>query len=411
MSTKDPNTRSARVKTSKQGVYYRELADGSRSYSIAFRAHGRLIWKTVPGGERDAVQARAKVISELGRGRKVAPTRQMFEEFATAWLEGQKPRLGERTIDQYERTLRLHLIPEFGRLRLQAISEDRIVALIRRMEKAGYKPWSVRSTLVPLGRVLSHAVRKGHLAENPLRNLESGERPTIERQEQRVLSTEEIANLLAAAPASYRPVIATAVLTGARQAETLGLTWADVDFERGVIRIRAQLSRQSGQRKTLKTSAATRDVVLTRTLAKVLREHKAASAHSLDEDYVFATATGRPLSWSNVVRRGLHEAVTRAKLKGSRPRWHDLRHTYASLLISQGADVVFVSRQLGHASPDITLRVYSHLFDAERHTDRFRELLDGALGGAVRGNGRVTRDGSQPKSGGADVVELSALGS
>ena len=89
----------------------------------------------------------------------------------------------------------------------------------------------------------------------------------------------------------------------------------------------------------------------------------------------------------------------------ARPETHlrELAH------LARRADVVFVSRQLGHASPDITLRIYSHLFDAERHTDRFRELLDGVLGAAVSGNARVTTDGSGRKSVPAEVAQLSAL--
>jgi integrase len=92
--------------------------------------------------------------------------------------------------------------------------------------------------------------------------------------------------------------------------------------------------------------------------------------------------TGAPKS-KKASGRGLALALERAGVVGEgtqRVRWHDLRHTYASLLIAQGADVVFVSRQMGHASPSITLSVYAHLFDGARHADRTRAALEAGFG-------------------------------
>ena len=85
----------------------------------------------------------------------------------------------------------------------------------------------------------------------------------------------------------------------------------------------------------------------------------------MPDDFVFCGTAGRPLHHRNVQRRGMDEAVDRAKFNGGQraPTMHDLRHTFASLLIAQGLDVVFVSRQLGHANPATTLRVYASEFD------------------------------------------------
>jgi integrase len=141
-----------------------------------------------------------------------------------------------------------------------------------------------------------------------------------------------------------------------------------------------------------KTESAQRDVVIMPSLSKLLATHKLASRHSGADDHVFVSATGRALSWRNLTGspktetksgRGLRLALQRAGIVGDgkqRVRWHDLRHTYASLLIAQGADVVFVSRQMGHASPSITLSVYAHLFDGARHADRTRAALEDGFG-------------------------------
>jgi integrase len=89
------------------------------------------------------------------------------------------------------------------------------------------------------------------------------------------------------------------------------------------------------------------------------------------------------MGWSNVVRRGLHSASKRAKLREPRPRFHDLRHSFASLVIAQGANVVFVSEQLGHADPDVTLRVYAHLFSEAEHAEKTRDGLQAEFGNAL----------------------------
>jgi integrase len=118
-----------------------------------------------------------------------------------------------------------------------------------------------------------------------------------------------------------------------------------------------------------------------------LKAHRLASPFAQEHDFVFCTSAGRPMSWSNVIRRGLHKAVENGKLREARPRFHDMRHTFASLLIGQGADVVYVSRAMGHADPGVTLRVYSHLWAGREHGEHFRQLLDTTLSAVVSTGG------------------------
>jgi integrase len=208
--------------------------------------------------------------------------------------------------------------------------------------------------------------------------LERGERPELRRREMRILQRSELEALIDAVVPAYRPLIATAVFTGARIGEVLGLTWSDIDFSNGVVSIRKQLARD-GTRVPPKTPEAVRKIILMPALGRVLAAHRLSSSYSAETDLVFASATGRGLDRRNVSRRGLADAAHRAGLDGvdlPRLRFHDLRHTFASLLIAQGANVVFVARQLGHTSPDITLRVYAHLFDNAAHAERASSLLE-----------------------------------
>jgi Phage integrase family len=168
-----------------------------------------------------------------------------------------------------------------------------------------------------------------------------------------------------------------------RLSELLALTWAEVDFEARVVRVRAQLSRAHlgapARRVAPKTRAAVRDIPLAPQLATVLASERRRTNFARDDDYVFATRLGTPLGQRNVARTALAHAVKRSRLDGrGRPplRFHDLRHTFAShLIVDLRLDVCQVSRMLGHARTAITLDVYTHLFDRARHAADIRAAM------------------------------------
>jgi integrase len=386
-----PNPR--RVKA-ERGIYFRQTPAGRR-YEIGYQgSDGRWRWRVVDGGLKNARAARAEVISRLARGERVAPSRRAFGEVAHTWLIS-KARLAPRTRQRYEEVLRTHLLPRFGTRRISDISEDDVLRLIAGLEEAGSSPGTARKVLVVFSGVLGYAARRGMLASNPVDRLERGERPQPERREMRILDRDEIARLLEASPPNYGALLTTAVFTGLRLGELLGLTWADVDLSAEFIRVRKQLDR-SGERVRPKTPFAARDVELMPALARMLRVHREqrfAIGHARPEDFVFGTIHGTPLHYRNVVRRGLDVAVNRAGLAMTpRLRFHDLRHTFASLLIAEGADVVFASRKLGHASVKTTLDVYAHLFDAVEHGRRARAALEAAFGKIVESSGENARE-------------------
>lgn len=167
----------------------------------------------------------------------------------------------------------------------------------------------------------------------------------------------------------------------------------NVDFEEGVLCIRHQLTRGTRVAPAclveLKTRGSHRDVVLLPELAALLREHRREAfrkGHAREDDYVFSTLGGTPLNYRNVAHRGLTAAADRAGLnRDGVPKLtlHDLRHTYGSHLVRGGADVVTVSRQMGHARPSITLDVYSHEFAAVQHRDSIAVRLTSAFSGIL----------------------------
>jgi integrase len=172
----------------------------------------------------------------------------------------------------------------------------------------------------------------------------------------------------------YRSMFELLIYTGMRINEAFGLRWCDVDFDAGFLRVRQQLSRDRSP-KRLKTDAGNRDVVLADQVAVILRDRWDASAHREQENLVFCNPDGRGLDYRDV-GEAFRMAVQCAGITGlGRLSLHSLRHGFASLLIASGLNVVFVSRQLGHAKPTTTLAVYAHLFDQAEHAHTARAAL------------------------------------
>jgi integrase len=160
----------------------------------------------------------------------------------------------------------------------------------------------------------------------------------------------------------------------------LGLHWRDIDFQGELIYVRTALNRKR-QDVPPKTQRAKRAIILVPALAEMLLQHRSESQFSQPNDYVFTTRNGTPEHAAHLGLRVLRPALKGAGLQPV--RWHDLRHTFASLLIAGGANITFVSRQLGHTSSQVTLGIYAHLVDHEEQARRTREMLQEMLGAVV----------------------------
>jgi integrase len=338
-------------------------------------------------------------MTKLRAGQLAAPSKVTFAEVAAEYISGLSATVaaGERaprTLERYKQHLDLHVLPGIGHIQVQKLTADALAAFLRDRQALGLSPWTRKGMLTPISRVLSLAVRRGYVSENPLRLLQPEELPKGKaKDEPRVLDRDEIGRLLASATELYKPALATKMFSGLRAMELLGLCWWCIDFDEGVIRVRHQLTRGTKHDRPrlveLKSRGARRDVVLLPELSELLREHRRNAfgrRHALRTDYVFATSKGTPLGYRNLAQRGLTKAADRAGLNTvQEPRLtlHDLRHTFGSHLVRQGADVVTVSRQMGHARPSITLDIYSHEFAAVQHRDSVASKLSEAFAGIL----------------------------
>ena len=245
----------------------------------------------------------------------MAPSGATFDQAAAEWQTTPAyTGLGERTRERYDANLRTHLSPRFGDRKLQEIDGDDVAELVADLTAAGKAAWTVRNVLTTLSALYRWASGRRKLAAtNPVRQLEKHERPAVRKRRGRTLQPREITALIDSATTDrYRVLIATAIFTGLRLQELLALRWQDVDFDAGEVRVRYQLTRKRAELVEVKSDAGVREVTLRPQLAQVLRHYKAASAHSLPGDYVFATLAGGPLGWRNVERRAMDAAYAAA---------------------------------------------------------------------------------------------------
>jgi integrase len=176
-------------------------------------------------------------------------------------------------------------------------------------------------------------------------------------------------------------MIQVAIFTGMRQGEILGLQWGDIDWSGRQIHVRRAW--KEGAFTEPKTRNSIRRVDFPEFLVLELKKWRLQCPKG-DLDLVFPSETGNPISHANLLQRGSYPALRRAGLR--KIRFHDLRHTFASLMIANGEDIVRVSRLLGHASPNITLSIYSHMLPREHYgsTDRLAQLVYGPAEGPLQ---------------------------
>lgn len=294
--------------------------------------------------------------------------RQTVREYSESWLTLCRAHLKPRTVDGYRTTLAKHVLPVLGERPLHEITRSDVQELLRQMMDAGTGRATVKATFAVVRAMLGSARDDGLLPANPAERL--GKRLRLNesarhRQEQvKAMTAEQLATFLAQARErnpGYAPLFLTLARTGMRLGEALALKWADVDVKAGTIRI--ERSRALNGSVDVPKSGHGRTVDLTPELADALRTLRTdRKREALKKgwgnvpEWVFVTSEGRPMDHSGVARR-MKRSLDKAQLPLHFTP-HCLRHTFASLLLSNGASVQYVQRQLGHASITLTVDTY-----------------------------------------------------
>ncbi len=344
-------------------------------------AAGRRIRQTIGPGE-DGKRLAKKILAQreaevrLGLHRMPASQTPTFAAFAEEWLARKSAqRLAPKTQVSYEGLVQTHLLPAFGAQRLGAITRAhvdgylaRVSATTRRRPGPDGKPVAVplsartvNHTLTVLKAILADAGERGFLSNNPAAKVKPLQRPDRE-DTLHLLQPPEIARLLDAAEDPWRTLYLVAVQTGLRRGELLGLRWSDLDLSRHLLYVRRSLNRiRQGERYAvveapLKTRSSLRTVDFSEAVKDALLALPAGDDPA--RDFVFRSRAGGPIDPDNV-DRAFKRHLTAAGLPSI--RFHDLRHTHASLLIAAGVHPKAMQARLGHSSITVTLDRYGHL--------------------------------------------------
>ncbi len=298
-----------------------------------------------------------------------------LEDAITAWLNEQKPRIRAKSWVGYEGTLRKHVVeaaPVFAQMRLDRIKPMHVRAHFERLERIGTSPRVRELVFLRLRSLFARWIGAGVL-RNPV---ERSHRPRVERKTMATWTQEQARAFLDATSDDWlAPLYRLALSVGMRRGELLGLRWSDVDLKAHRIHVQ-HTATEAGAIAEAKTHGSRRTIELpSRAAAAIAKQRATLLAKGLRATpWVFPTEQGEPYLARRLTRQ-FDDAIARANVP--RIRFHDLRHTAATLMLQAGVNVKVVSSILGHAQSDITLNLYAHVLPGmgAEAADRMDSLL------------------------------------
>lgn len=326
-------------------------------------------FETFRGTKTGAERRLRELLTSMDKGTYAAPTRHTVKQMFQEWIEGYcRTNCSSRTTDGYESVARLHIEPTLGHILLKDLQPRVIQSCYGDLRQKQLSNRTILHVHRVLSQALKWAVRQNYIGRNPA-DASLVDAPSPKGREMSTLSAFEVSMLLESAQASdYYPVIYTAISTGLRRNELLALRWRDIDLDMLAISVSRTLYKGKGriEFKEPKTSHSRRRVAMTPKLALYLREYKAEreslylhlGAPLTLDDLVFTNAKHNGPIDPSVLTHTFGRIVLRA---GLAIRFHDLRHSYASLMLAAGIHPKIVSEALGHSTVAITLDIYSHI--------------------------------------------------
>lgn len=369
-------------KANGEGTIYRR-ADGRWCASLSLPDGRR---KSFYGKTRkEAHQRLNAALKSQSDGLPIPGERETLAAYLQEWLKTVRPTLKPSTWHTYEANVRNHITPCIGTKRLARLEPTHLQKLYAECLENGLSPMTVRHIHALVHKALSQAARWGRVSRNVADLVDA---PKATRHEMKTLTAEESRRLFeAVAGDRLEALYVLAITTGMRRGELLGLHWHDVDLDRGSLQVRTTAQRVKGQGIVLggpKTKGSRRQIDLAGRAVTALRRHKVAQAEERlemgpswqDQGLVFPNEVGKLHDGRNILARSFRPLLKRADLPEI--RFHDLRHTSATLLMAEGIHPKVVSERLGHSQISTTLDLYSHVTPTMQR--QAADALDAVLG-------------------------------
>jgi integrase len=308
-----------------------------------------------------------KTIGLIDNGLNYVSTTITVSEYMNNWLAIAKTSRRASTWSHYEQLNRTYVLRYLGKIKLKDLRPDTIQLFYDRLLKEKVGEYTINKIHTMLHGALEQAVKIGLASRNAA---DAAIPPRPQSKEMQFLDDNQVSQMLLAARGSrMEAILHLAVATGMRQMELLGLKWTDLDWVKQTLRIERQLERSDSENIRFsppKTKRGKRTISLGDQTIEVLQrwneiqneQRKAAGENWKETGLMFTTNVGTPICFRNLLR-DFKLILQKAGLPNI--RFHDLRHTAASLMLNHDIPVIVVSRRLGHAKPSITLDVYGHL--------------------------------------------------
>lgn len=349
--------------------------------------------------QKEAKAALNKALHELNTGTYIEPSTQKTGEYLTEWLEFKKTTVGETTYTTYYYNLSKHILPELENITLANLKPLHIQRLYAKLlNEKKLNPNTVRKVHTMLVNALERAVKFDMVIKNVAKLVDP---PKESKSTMGVWDVDETLTFLEDAKDShFYLVYLIAIHTGMRQGEILGLSWDGINLEQGIIYVKQTLSNDGKKlRASTKTAAGMRTIAIPDELVTELKRHNInQKKHRLQAGTLYAdfnlvntTEIGTPINPSNL-RRNFNIFIEKAKVR--KIRFHDLRHTHATLLLKGGINPKIVCERLGHADLRMTLERYSHVLpNMQKDTaEKFSELLYGKKHKPAQGEKAHTKE-------------------
>ena len=332
---------------------------------------GRQVQKSIYGQTKKEVrQKMQQLIIDVDNGKYHEPNEMTVQEWMKEWLEVFcKNKLKQYTYTSYNTIIRTHINPNIGKVRMEVLRGIDVQRMYNRFADAGMAPKTIKNIAAVMHKAFSIAMKQDIIDSNPC---DKAEVPTVQRKEIKPLTDADIPEFLKAIIGHpMENAFALCLFAGLREGECLGLSWSQIDFEKGTITVSQQLQKEkvkggkyfiapftkSNRPRTLMPPMIAFEYLKAERKRQLSNQLAAGMLWDNKDNLVFTNEQGRHLAIFT-----FYAAFKKIVASIGRPdaRPHDLRHTAATVAIASGADVKSVQNMLGHATASFTLNVYAH---------------------------------------------------